>query len=426
MELAPAAREPRAVRDGKSGAAIAGPVRPAPRGPRPLGEEGKAIRAFQLEGSGAGGARPGWPFGMKRRDHPGAEDEPLDLSVQLEVDPLGTAPKQPACRGPPSSIRWPPGAERSGFTRLAGRAARHRMRKWWERIDAGRSPGTAEGRPGHLMDVRGRRTGRGRESGRSARRSRGFAILGRADSRVASSVLAILRGRRATGEARLRSGPTRAPLRCVLAPIACCRCGADGLSSAYSRGSRADPLAGFNGPRRLVGDRPPARCTGDAFSTSSVIDPPPERGRWEGLARGRPPDTFIWPGGPARALVSPRRLLGRDWKAARPADRRDLARAPPRTAGGEGRRPAAPCEPLLEGQFGGIPRTAEGGRRAASGCSLSLGLCGMATRSRRRGPARGFIPRRGPIWGAIGGHYMACIARHQEAHPIPCEAEHRP
>jgi single-stranded-DNA-specific exonuclease len=353
----------------------------------PLGQEGKHSR-FQLE-SGAGRAA-GVAFGMNgeitRR-----EDEPLDLSVQLEVD-RWTGAEQPRV-----VVRelYPldAGAEDPGSHACADGCPAP-DEEWWQRIDAELAR-TAEGRPGHLMDVRA-----GEGPRRESVDRRGGAAVASLAELISSgeSVLAICAdaGRRAK-LASSAADPRR--FGASLPRIACCRCGSSGLEATL--GDSRDPAE----DSLVLADWAAIARVPDAprrFRHVVMIDPPPSEAL-EGLAWVGPGYVHLaW--GP-HELAFAERLVGREWELRGPIG--EIWRAL-RDAGGEAE--AAPLRSLLEGQSE-YPRTAEVAARSLR-VLFELGLCEWLP-DRGARAARVLSSERTDLGRSRA--YMACIARHQEA-----------
>src|SRR3954465_15136581 len=214
---------------------------------RPLGEEGKHSR-FQLE-SGAGRAA-GVAFGMNgeitRR-----EDEPLDLSVELEVD-RWTGAEQPRV-----VVRelYPLDSEDRGTEGAqCGDGCPAPTGQWWARLEREMERVEA-GHPGALLGVRAPEGARREQVDR-----RGGAAVASLAELISSGepVLAICAdaGRRA----RLASAAADPRRFGAARPrIACCRCGSESIDAAL----RTSPEAGG----------------GLALVDLTVIAPPPEAPR---------------------------------------------------------------------------------------------------------------------------------------------------
>ena len=323
------------------------------------------------------------------------EDQPLDLSVELEVDRWNGA-EQPQGGGARalSARRAEPTMTEAA---RAARAARPRTRsggtgsstRWRAR---GRGPARrAARRPGPRWPTP--------RAGRSPRR-RGRGVPGRADleRRVGAGDL---RGRRPAREARLRGrGPApvrRRPAADRLLPLR--------VETRSTRpcpdvpGAGAGLVAG-----RLDGGRPRAR---------GAPELPPRRGdrsraergaRGPGLGEhGRPrlPPPRLGPGGARAHRAPPRPGVG----AAR-RDRGDLARARRGRGRGRGRSPALDPRGRLR-----LPAHARDGRPLRAG-SLRARPVRMAVRSRR--PRLRVLSSERTDLGRSRA-YGACLARHQEA-----------
>jgi single-stranded-DNA-specific exonuclease len=362
---------------------------------RPLGEEAKHSR-FQLE-SGTGRAL-GVAFGMNgeisRR-----EDEPLDLSVQLEVDrwngaeqprvvvrevyPLEAVPRDDATQ--PRCGDGCPGPDAD----------------WWARLER-EMRSAAEGRPGALLDVR---------AGEGPRREpvdrRGGAAVACLAELISSgeSVLAVCAD--ASRRAQLASSAAD-PRRfgAAIPRLACCRCGDQALDDVLGSDS-----AGPADPGLVLADWiSVARRPGAArrFQHVVMVDPAPSEAL-EGLAQIHMAATFAagfvhlaW--GPAEAGFA-RRVMAQEWDL-----RGGIAEIwrSLQEAGGEAE--GLRLRALLAGESR-YPRSAE----TAGRCLLiltELGLCewtpdATAPRLRVLSSGRTDLGR--------SRAYAACLARHQEA-----------
>jgi single-stranded-DNA-specific exonuclease len=362
----------------------------------PLGEEGKHSR-FQLE-SGAGRA-VGVAFGMNgviaRR-----EDQPLDLSVELEVDRWNGAeqPRVVVRELYPLADDGDEGAD----VRPCGEGCPAPEEEWWDRFQA-EMAGTGEGRPGHLLDVRAAEGPR-----REVIDRRGGAAVASLAELISSgeSVLAIC----ADAARRAKLASSAADPRRFGAPvprIACCRCGGGTLDAALG----ADPIEGglVLADWTAIARRPGAP---PRFQHVVVIDPPPSEAL-EGLAwAGRDvPGTgpfargFIHLAWGAPELEFAERLLAVEWelRGAIAVIWRALGEA-----GGEVE--GATLRSLLEGPSR-YPRQAE----VAARCVRVLGELGLAEWPPDRGGrvARVLSSERTDLGRSRA--YVACVARHQEA-----------
>ncbi|MFL5899585.1 MAG: single-stranded-DNA-specific exonuclease RecJ, partial [Solirubrobacterales bacterium] len=354
---------------------------------RDLGEEGKHSR-FQLE-SGVGRAA-GVAFGMNgeisRR-----EDQPLDLSVELEVDRWNGAEQ------PRVVVRelYPlePVGEGDGQPSRCGEGCPAPDAEWWNRLEREMARLT-EGRPGPLLDVR---------AADGARRElvdrRGGAAVASLAELISSGepVLAICAD--AARRAKLASSAAD-PRRfgAALPRIACCRCGADALDRALGE----PPPAGL-----VLADWTSVALRPDApgrFRHVVVIDPPPSEAL-EGLARARPATGgylhLAW--GPAELELA-ERLLAREWNLHGAIG--EIWRALDET-GGEA--DGARLRSVLEGSSQ-YPRTAEVAARCVRVLE-ELGLCewpagGAAHLLRVLSSERTDLGR--------SRAHAACLARHQE------------
>ena len=358
---------------------------------RPLGEEGKHSR-FQLE-SGAGRA-VGVAFGMNgeisRR-----EDQPLDLSVELEVDrwngaeqprvvvrelyPLERADQPDAERGPCGDGCPGPDAE------------------WWERLER-ELASVVDGRPGALLDVRAPDGPRREQIDR-----RGGAAVASLAELISSgeSVLAICAD--AARRARLASSAAN-PRRfgAAVPRIACCRCGTESLDAALRSSTDEEPGAGLVLlDWTAVALRPEAPRR---FRHVVVIDPPPSEAL-EGLAWATENRGYIhlaW--GPAELELT-ETLLGREWELR--SSIAEIWRGLGETGGEAG---GTHLRSLLEGpsEFPRTPETAANCVRVLS----DLGLCEWLS---DRAPAalRVLSSERTDLGRSRA--YGACLARHQEA-----------
>jgi single-stranded-DNA-specific exonuclease len=351
---------------------------------RPLGQEGKHSR-FQLE-SGAGRAA-GVAFGMNgeitRR-----EDQPLDLSVELEVDRWNGA-EQP--RVVVRELYPLEAAEPDPASRPCGAGCPAPDDEWWARLDHELTR-VAEGGPGALLDVRAPDGPR-----RELIDRRGGAAVASLAELISSgeSVLAICAD--AARRAKLASSAAD-PRRfgAALPRIACCRCGDESIDGAL----RDSPGAGLalvdwtvlalrpEGPRH--------------FNHVVVIDPPPSEAL-ETLARAGHGYLHQSWGPPEFELTE--RLLAREWELRGTiADIwRALSEAGGEVDGGELRS-------VLAGGSD-YPRTPETAARCVRILS-ELGLC-QWTPDRGVGGLRVLSSERTDLGRSRA--YADCLARHQEA-----------
>jgi single-stranded-DNA-specific exonuclease len=362
---------------------------------RPLGEEGKHSR-FQLE-SGAGRAL-GVAFGMNgeisRR-----EDQPLDLSIELEVDRWNGAETPRVVVRELYPLPNPAGADAKPAT--CGDHCPAPDDEWWERLERELARVT-EGQLGALLDVRPAESGR-----REAIDRRGGPAVASLAELISSGepVLAICAdaGRRA----RLASeaaNPSR--FGAALPRIACCRCGAAGLDEALSEAPAAGlVLADWTSIAR----RPSAPL---AFRHVVLIDPPPSE-PLEGLAWAAAQAPGIGGGsgayihlawGAAEADLA-ERLLGWEWNLR--AAIRDIWRGLAAT-GGEAAE--SDLRSLLSGDSA-YARTPELAGRCVRVLS-ELGLCEW--RPTGGGPALRVLSSERTELGRSRA-YVDCEARHEEA-----------
>src|SRR5829696_7986129 len=261
---------------------------------RPLGEEGKHSR-FQLE-SGAGRAA-GVAFGMNgeisRR-----EDQPIDLSVDLEVDRWNGA-EQP--RVVVRELYPLQETEPEPEGRPCGDGCPAPEAEWWERL-AHEFERVEGGRPGALLDVRAHE-GLSREQ---VDRRGGAAIASLAEL-ISSGESVLALSADAARRAKLASAAA-VPRRFGAAKprIACCRCGAASLDSvlATSRDAGAGlVLVDWT----AIAQRPDAAR---GFRHVVLIDPAPSEAL-ETLVRAGPGYLHLaW--GPAELQLT-ERLLAREW-----------------------------------------------------------------------------------------------------------------
>jgi single-stranded-DNA-specific exonuclease len=261
---------------------------------RPLGEEGKHSR-FQLE-SGAGRAL-GVAFGMNGELTRRA-DQPLDLSIELEVDRWNGAEQ------PRVVVRelYPLGEEGSDAERgRCGEGCPAPDEEWWERLER-ELERISEGRPGALLDIRAP-DGPGRE----VIDRRGGAAVASLAELISSGepVLAVCAD--AARRSRLASSAAD-PRRFGAAPprIACCRCGNRSLQAALAK----PPASGL-----VLTDWTAVALRPDAargFRHLVVVDPPPSDAL-ETLANAGSGGYLHLAWGPAELELT-ERLLARDWQ----------------------------------------------------------------------------------------------------------------
>ena len=361
---------------------------------RPLGQEGKHSR-FQLE-SGAGRAA-GVAFGMNgelsRRG-----DQPLDLSIELEVDRWNGAEQPRVVVRELYPLAGPAEEERSA---PCGADCPAPGGEWWDRLQR-EMANAAQGRPGALLDVRPADGTR-----RETIDRRGGAAVASLAELISSGepVLAICAD--AARRAKLASqaaDPRR--FGAALPRIACCRCGSRGLDAALSEAPSAGLVLADWTSLALRPDAP------SAFRHVVLIDPPPSE-PLEDLARAADHSTAVGGGagsyihlawGPAEADLA-EHLLDREWnlQAAIREIWRGLSAAGGETAGVELRS-------LLEGDST-YRRTPE----LAGRCVLvltELGLCEW--RSNGGAQVLGVLSSERTDLGRSRA-YGACIASHQEA-----------
>ena len=353
---------------------------------RPLGEQGKHSR-FQLE-SGAGRAA-GVAFGMNgeisRR-----EDQPIDLSVELEVDRWNGA-EQP--RVVVRELYPLQETEPEPEGRPCGDGCPAPEAEWWERL-AHEFERVEGGRPGALLDVRAHE-GLSREQ---VDRRGGAAIASLAElissgeSVLALSADAARRAKLASAAADPRRFGAAKPR------IACCRCGAASLDSvlATSRDAGAGlVLVDWT----AIAQRPDAAR---GFRHVVLIDPAPSEAL-ETLVRAGPGYLHLaW--GPAELQLT-ERLLAREWdlRAAIAEIWRGLAEAGGEAEGGDLRS-------ILEGASD-FPRTPETAARCVR-VLRELGLCEWPS-DRAAATLRVLSSERTDLGRSRA--YGACVARHQEA-----------
>ena len=353
---------------------------------RPLGEEGKHSR-FQLE-SGAGRAL-GVAFGMdgevSRR-----EDQPLDLSIELEVDRWNGAEQ------PRVVVRelYPLGADQEGAAESVGCAAGCPApdEQWWERLER-ELAGLAEDRPGRLLDVRGAEGAR-----RELIDRRGGAAVASLAELISSGepVLAICVD--AARRSRLASSAAN-PRRfgAALPRITCCRCGARPLDAALGDAPAAGlVLADWT----AIALRPAAPA---AFRHVVVVDPPPSEAL-ESLALSGDGGYLHLAWGPAELDLTGR-LLAREWQLRAAAG--EIWRV---LHGAGGEAEGGGLRSLLAGASR-YPRTPEVAARCVR-VLAELGLCEWRHNG-AGGALRVLSSERTDL--ARSRAYAACLTRHQEA-----------
>ena len=351
---------------------------------RPLGDQGKHSR-FQLE-SGAGRAA-GVAFGMNgeitRR-----EDQPLDLSVQLEVDRWNGA-EQP--RVVVRELYPLEQAAADSGRRPCGDGCPAPDDEWWPRLEH-ELASVADGRPAALLGVRGADGPR-----RQLVDRRGGAAVASLAELISSgeSVLAVCAD--AARRSKLASSAAD-PRRFGAAPprIACCRCGTESLDATL----REAPGAGLAlVDWTAIARRPDAVRL---FSHVVVIDPPPSEAL-EGLAlTGHGYVHLAW--GPGELELT-ERLLAREWELRVPIG--EIWRA---LSEGGGEAEGSDLRSLLQGESG-FPRTPETGARCVRVLS-ELGLCEW--RPDRGATALRVLSSERTELGRSRA-YADCLARHQEA-----------
>jgi hypothetical protein len=350
---------------------------------QPLGGEGKHSR-FQLE-SGAGRAL-GVAFGMNgeitRR-----EDQPVDLSVELEVDRWNGAEQ------PRVVVRelYPLDADAAG---ACGEGCPAEDAGWWERVER-ELAGLDGGRPGPMLDVRGPEGARREVVDRTG----GAAVASLAELISSGEpVLAICAD--AARRSRLASSAAD-PRRfgAALPRIACCRCGANSLDAALDE----PPSAGLVlADWTALAQRPGAARR---FRHVVLIDPPPSEVLDALASTAATAGGYLhlcW--GPAEIELS-ERLLARDWELRAPIGEiwRGLGEA---GGGAEG----AALRTVLEGSAG-YARPPEVAARCVRVLS-ELGLCEWRP-DRGTATLRVLSSERTDL-GRSRTHGV-CIARHQEA-----------
>jgi single-stranded-DNA-specific exonuclease len=361
---------------------------------RPLGDQGKHSR-FQLE-SGAGRAL-GVAFGMNgeitRR-----EDQPVDLSVELEVDRWNGA-EQP--RVVVRELYPLDAGEAEGGA--CGEGCPADDDGWWERLER-ELAGLDAGRPGSLLDVRGP-VGARREV---VDRTGGAAVASLAELISSGEpVLAICAD--AARRSRLASSAAD-PRRfgAALPRIACGRCGTASLDAALAEDiKRVAPDGAPSHDGLVLADWTALAQRPDAarrFRHVVLVDPPPSEAL-DGLAStAETAGAYLhlcW--GPAELELT-ERLLARDWELRAPIGEiwRGLGEA-----GGEAE--SEELRSLLEGDAG-YARSPE----VAARCVRVLGELGLGEWTCDRGNRilRVLSSERTEL--ARSRAYGACLARHQE------------
>jgi single-stranded-DNA-specific exonuclease len=353
---------------------------------RPLGEGGKHSR-FQLE-SGAGRAA-GVAFGMNGEISRG-EDQPLDLTVELEVDRWNGAEQ------PRVVVRELYPLDRGGDPEggPCGEGCPSPHTDWWERLEH-EAERVSAGQPGALLGVRAAE-GRRREP---IDRRGGAAVASLAELiSSGESVLAVCAD--AARRAKLASSAAD-PRRfgSSLPRIACCRCGSESLDAAL-RSSEGAGLVLVDWT--VLARRPDAA---PHFRHVVVIDPAPS----EAL------ESLVWVDaeahgflhlayGPAELQLT-ERLLAREWDLRPPIA--EIWRALAET-GGEAE--GAALRAALEGASD-YPRTPETAARCVR-VLCELELCEWLP-DRASGALRVLSSERTDLGRSRA--YGACVARHQEA-----------
>jgi single-stranded-DNA-specific exonuclease len=349
---------------------------------RPLGEEGKHSR-FQLE-SGAGRAL-GVAFGMNgeisRR-----EDQPLDLSIELEVDRWNGAEQ------PRVVVRelYPLGEEVATEGRC-GEGCPAPDADWWDRLER-ELAGVAEGRPGRLLDVRAAEGPR-----RELVDRRGGAAVAALAELISSGepVLAVCAD--AARRSRLASSAAN-PRRfgAALPRMACCRCGPGSLEAALAE----PPAAGLVlADWTAIALRPESLA---AFRHLVVVDPPPSEAL-ESLSLAG--DGYVHLAWGSPELEVSERLLLRDWEL-----RSTIGETWRRLGEAGGEAQGRHLRALLEGDSP-YPRTPEVAARCIRVLD-ELGLCEWGPDG-AGGALRVLSSERTDL--ARSRAYGACLARHQEA-----------
>ena len=377
------------------------------RSVRPLGEGGKHSR-FDLE-SGAGRAI-GVAFGVNG-GLAGCEDQPLDLSVSLEVDRWNGAVQ------PRVVLRelYPfAGGEAEEAPGCADGGCPPAEEEWWRRFDA-ETARAEEGFPAAL----GRRGPEGPRREQVDRRG-GAAVAALAE--LVSSGESVLALCIDASRRRALAGSAADPRRFGAGSpkVACCRCGEEALDAALGKpgtgGEDAEAeLSEGPGPGLVLSDWGAlARRPGAAASFQHVVlvDPPPfaqlealaRLGRSGAIASGPVAGFMHLAWGPAEAELS-ERCLELEWEPRGPAEQvwRLLAKA-----GGQGS--GEPLMHLLAG-VGDHPRTPEIAARCVA-VLVDLGLCEWSADS---GPRALRVVSSEHTRLERSRLYVACADRHEEA-----------
>ena len=330
----------------------------------------------------------------------GREDQPLDLSVELEVDRWNGA-EQP--RVVVRELYPLDGAGSDPEGRPCGEGCPGPDGEWWERLEH-ELERVAAGRPGALLDVRAPEGARREQIDR-----RGGAAVASLAELISSgeSVLAICAdaGRRAK-LASAAADPRR--FGASLPRIACCRCGSDSLDATLQASDGAGlVLVDWT----VVAQRPEAL---QGFRHVVVIDPAPSEAleglAWAGAEAAYPAATTAAAGylhlawGPAELQLT-ERLLAREWELRVPIG--EIWRALVE-AGGEVEGTA--LRSALEGASD-FPRTPETAARCVRVLS-EVGLCEWLS-DRGTHALRVLSSERTDLGRSRA--YGSCIARHQEA-----------
>jgi single-stranded-DNA-specific exonuclease len=351
---------------------------------RPLGAEGNHSR-FQLE-SGAGRAL-GVAFGMNgeiaRR-----EGQPLDLSIELEVDRWNGAEQPRVVVRELYLLGQEPGKREAGGCSECCPAPDS---EWWQRLER-ELASLGEARPGRLLDVRAPDGPR-----REVIDRRGGATVACLAELISSGepVLAVCAD--AARRSRLASSAAN-PRRfgAALPRIACCRCGERSLDAALGE----PPSAGLVlADWTAIAQR---RDAPRAFRHLVVVDPAPSEALETLALAGDGYLHLAW--GPAEFDLT-ERLLAREWELRSPIA--EIWRALGE-AGGDAQ--GSELRSLLQGPSE-YPRTPE----VAARCVRVLEGLGVAGWSADRGGGilRVLSSERTDL--ARSRAYGACLARHQEA-----------
>ena len=354
---------------------------------RPLGDQGKHSR-FQLE-SGTGRAL-GVAFGMNgeitRR-----EDQPLDLSIELEVDRWNGA-EQPRVVVRELYPLAEPAGEGSESLCAAGCPAPDE--EWWVRL-AAEMASTAEGRPAPLLDARAPEGAR-----RQVVDRRGGAAVASLAELISSGepVLAICAdGSRRAGLAAAAADPRR--FGAATPRIACARCGEPSLDAALSASSETPVVAGLVLADWIAIARRPGVPGG--FRHVVLVDPAPTESLGGLASTGA---GFLHLAYGQAEVDFTGRLLAREWDL-----RSHVAEIWRALAGAGGETQGSELRTLLSGATR-FPRTPELAGRCLRVLS-ELGLCewqadDAAHRLRVLSSERTDLGR--------SRAYGACLARHQE------------